>query len=129
MKIFVDTNIFISAIENSKNVKTSQTLLNSREHEIGTGLLNLMEIRTVLTKKKHRPQKDVDRVIEWLKNYLDFIHDEPPSLEGAEERQIDTLLYPMDCLILESSNSENAILTTYEKELRHHNCVHPKYLI
>lgn len=129
MKIYIDSDIFISLIENSAGAAASQALLNLNDHDLGTGLLNLLEIRTVLTKKKKHRQKEVETILQWLRDHLDFVIDDVPPLPDVNERQIDTLLYPMDCLICETADVHESLLSTYDRELIHHGCVHPKYLI
>lgn len=129
MKIYVDTNIFISLIEDSKGADVANRLLNIQNHEIGTGMLNIFEIRTVLTKKKFRPQPQVETIICWLKRNLDFIVDYVPPLPNVEARQKTTLLYPMDCMILQTSDEVGAVPTTLEREMRDHGAVHPRYLV
>lgn len=129
MKILVDTNIFIALIENSPGAKVANRLLNVRHHEIGTGTLNLLEIRTVLTKKKSKSQRKVEAFISWLRRNLDFIVDQIPPLSDVETRHKRTLLYPMDCLIMQTSDDAQAVPTTLDREMRDWGGVHPRYLV
>jgi predicted nucleic-acid-binding protein len=129
MKILIDTNIFISLLENSKQSGISQSLLNVNEHDLGTSELNLLEVRTVLTKQKQHPQQSVEATIEYLREHLDFIVEQCPSLDSVEARQKESLLYPMDCMIYVTADENGAVPTTLEKEMRTHGCVHPKFLI
>ena len=51
-RLFLDTNVFIASITNEpERVDVAKELLNS-EYEFYTSLLNLLELRTVLAKKK-----------------------------------------------------------------------------
>lgn len=59
-----------------------------------------MELRTVLTKKKRIEQEKVEPLIKRIEDRLEVIYHEPSDLVAANELQSETLLYPMDCLLL-----------------------------
>lgn len=129
MKILVDTNILVSTIEDSAESEVSAELLNLDEHELGVTQLTLFELRTVLTKKKQEPQQNVERIINWLWQHLDFVIDSAPQFSSVETLQKRTLLYPMDCMILQTALEIGAVATTLEKELREHYAVHPELIV
>nr|WP_223301861.1 PIN domain-containing protein [Haladaptatus sp. R4] len=52
MRLFLDTNILISAIVSEPGRGHAATKLLNEDHEFLTCLLNIMELRTVLCKKK-----------------------------------------------------------------------------
>lgn len=129
MKVLVDTNIFISLIQGSGRSTIAKKLINSNNIELGASHLTLLEIRTVLTKKKQRSQTKVEEIIDWLKENLDFLVTETPGAEYIEDFQQDTLLYPMDCLIMSSADLAGAVPVTFDDEMKHHNAVDPIYLL
>ena len=51
MKVFVDTNVFIASITEEPARGEMATELLNENHEFYTSILNLMEIRSVLTKR------------------------------------------------------------------------------
>ncbi len=52
MKVFVDTSVFIASITDEPGRGDLATELLNESHDFCTSILNLMEIRSVLTKKK-----------------------------------------------------------------------------
>ena len=85
--------------------------------EYYTALLNLMEVRTVLTKKKHIEQDRVEPVIKDIEERTTVVYHEPSDLFAANELQTETLLYPLDCLVLAIARDQNATLVTFDAEL------------
>ncbi len=68
MKLFIDTNIFISAIFGEEERSEIAKEVLNLEVDKYTSLLNLMEIRSVLSKKKQISKKEIEKVID------DIIH-------------------------------------------------------
>lgn len=63
-RVFLDTNVFVASITGEQGrAETAKRLLNS-EYDFYTSLLNLLELRTVLTKKKRIEQDRVEKTIE-----------------------------------------------------------------
>jgi len=52
MKVFVDTNVFIASLTDEPARGDTATQLLNEDHEFCTSILNLMEMRSVMTKKK-----------------------------------------------------------------------------
>ncbi|MEF8821542.1 MAG: type II toxin-antitoxin system VapC family toxin [Halovenus sp.] len=52
MRLFVDTNIFVANLVDEPGRSQAATDLLDSDHDLHTSLLNLMELRTVLVKKK-----------------------------------------------------------------------------
>ncbi len=52
MRLFLDTNVFIAAVTDEPNTGTTAVALLDGDHEFLTSTLNLMELRSVLTKKE-----------------------------------------------------------------------------
>jgi len=129
MRVVVDTNIFLSLILDRGKSDISQKLLNGSSYELGTSFLNLLEIRTVLTKRKGNPQSKVEDIIEWLRETLDFIIDDIPNSSNIIRHQKNTLLEPMDCMIMQSAKDAGAVPVTLDGEMKHHNAVDPKYIV
>ncbi|RJX49296.1 type II toxin-antitoxin system VapC family toxin, partial [Halonotius pteroides] len=63
MKVFVDTNVFIASITDEPGRGDVATELLNGNHDFCTSILNLMEIRSVLTKKKRVEQERVEEVL------------------------------------------------------------------
>mgnify|MGYP006282771885 FL=1 len=52
MKLFVDSNVFIASLTDEPGRGRTAIQLLDSDHEFCTSILNLMEIRSVLMKKK-----------------------------------------------------------------------------
>lgn len=129
MKVFIDTNIFIAVIEESQGSDAGRKLLNKQSWTIGTSTLNLVEVRNVLMKKKHKDADFANTVIDWLKEQLDFVISDPPDMQRVDSVHKSKLLDPMDCLFYCLSNEQNAVLSSLENELTDHGAKHPCDLV
>ena len=63
MKVFVDTNVFIASITDEPGRGDVATELLNENHDFCTSILNLMEVRSVLTKKKRVEQERVEEIL------------------------------------------------------------------
>lgn len=67
MRLFLDTNIFVATVTDEPEFGVVATELLNTDHELLTSTLNLMEVRTVLTKKNRLDDFiHFERVIESL---------------------------------------------------------------
>nr|WP_246045602.1 PIN domain-containing protein [Halorussus ruber] len=72
-RLFLDTNVFIASItKESERVEVAKKLLNS-DYEFYTSLLNLLELRTVLAKKKRLERGQVEKAIERISEEVEII--------------------------------------------------------
>ena len=123
MKLLVDANVLVAAlVEEDDGPATS--LLNA-DHEFCTALLTLMEVRTVLTKKKRVELPDVERVIDGIAARTDVYATERDDVLNAYRLQQETLLYPVDCLLLSLADGLDARLVTFDAELQDAGAVAP----
>lgn len=129
MKVFVDTNVFIASItEEPARGKIATELLNEN-HEFCTSILNLMEIRSVLTKKKRVEQEQVEGVLTDICGRVDIYAPEISDQISAYSLQEDTLLYTLDCILLALAEDVDATMVTFDGELLDHGAVEPAELI
>ena len=96
--------------------RDAATVLDT-DAEYITALLDLMELRTALTKKNDVDQDRVERLIRKIETELDAIYHEPSDLFAANELQSETLLYPLDCLRYAIAEDQDATLVTFDSEL------------
>lgn len=83
MTVFIDTNILIAATAGEpERGEVARDLLGS-DHEFATTLLNVMEYRTVLTKKKRFEQERVEEMIDGLFDRMDVYGPETGDLLEA----------------------------------------------
>lgn len=72
MKIFIDTNIFIASVTDEPTRGEIATRLLNEDHDFCTSIINLMEIRSVMTKKKQVEQEQVEEVLSDIYNNVDI---------------------------------------------------------
>ncbi|SFT03717.1 PIN domain-containing protein [Halostagnicola kamekurae] len=88
-----------------------------------------MELRTVLAKKKTIERDPVEQIEQRIKSRTIVTFPDASDMVEANQLQDETLLYPMDALILAAANSVNATLVSFDSELREHGAKRPQDLI
>jgi predicted nucleic acid-binding protein len=117
MKAFVDTNVFVASLTEEPRRGTVATEFLNRDYEFCTSILNLMEIRSVMTKKKRVEQDRVETVLDDIVENVDVYAPEISDQISAYQRQRESLLYTMDCVLLELAEDVNATFVTFDSEL------------
>lgn len=129
MKVFVDTNVFIASLTSEPERGDTATELLNSDHEFCTSILNLMELRAAMTKKKGVEQRIVEDVIDDLWDNLAVYTPEPSDQMAAFERQRETLLYTMDSLLLALAEDLEAELATFDRELLANGATPPEDIV
>ncbi|WP_311172860.1 type II toxin-antitoxin system VapC family toxin [Halobellus ordinarius] len=129
MKVFVDTNVFIASITDEPGRGDVATELLNERHEFCTSILNLMEIRSVLTKKKRVEQERVEEVLTDIYGRVDIYAPEISDQISAYTLQQDTLLYTLDCVLLALAEDIDATLVTFDGELLENGAISPSELM
>ena len=100
----------------SRDYSQQYELLNEN-HDFCTSILNLMEVRSVLTKKKRVEQERVEEVLADIYGGVDIYAPEISDQISAYSLQQDTLLYTLDCVLLALAEDIDATLVTFDGEL------------
>jgi predicted nucleic acid-binding protein len=129
MKVFVDTNVFIASITDEPGRGDVATELLNENHDFCTSILNLMEIRSVLTKKKRVEQERVEEVLADIYGGVDIYAPEISDQISAYSLQQDTLLYTLDCVLLALAEDIDATLVTFDGELLENGAISPTELM
>ncbi|WP_330631233.1 type II toxin-antitoxin system VapC family toxin [Halocatena halophila] len=129
MKLFVDTNIFVASLTDEPSRGEIATRLLNEDHDFCTSIINLMELRSVLTKKNHIEQERVEEVLSDIYNRVDIYAPEISDHITAYELQRDNLLYAMDCILLALADDVDATLVTFDGELLDHGGVAPETVL
>lgn len=129
MQVFVDTNVFVAAVTDEPDLGAVASDLLDSDHEFVTSVLNLMELRTVLTKKRRLEQDRVGRIIREILGDVDVVIHDTSDMIDANRLQEETLLYPLDCLILAVARAHDATLVSFDSELVDAGAVHPQDLL
>jgi len=128
-RLFLDTNVFIASITKEKErVEVAKELLNS-DYEFYTSLLNLLELRTVLAKKKRLEQSQVEKAIEQISEEVEIFVHETSDVLATNKLQQETLRYPMDCLILAAARDADAELVTFDREMLDNGATSPSEIL
>jgi len=129
MTLFIDTNILIAAtVGEPERGEVARDLLDA-DHEFATTLLNVMEYRTVLTKKKKFEQERVEELIDGLFDRMDVYGPETGDLLEAYAIQRETLLYTMDTVILATAKEVGGPLVTFDGELLDNGAISPEEVL
>lgn len=129
MKVFVDTNILVAVLtEEDEKFSDAKELLNS-DHQIVTSLLNLMEVRTVLSKKKNHERQEIEEVEKDIVELADIVIPDSSDSLNANKLQRENYAYPMDSLIMAIAENSGAELASFDGELIENGAKSPEELI
>lgn len=117
MKVFVDTNVFIAAATDEPETGETATDLLDSDNEFLTSLLNLMELRTVLTKKQRLELDRAREIQREITAEVDIVIPDTSDMVDAYSIQEETLLYPLDSVILAIAEAHDALLVSFDGEL------------
>lgn len=121
----LDTNVLVAAVtRDTDRSGTAIAVLNDLEDPY-TSVFNLMELRSVLAKKKGFERDRVDRIERRIADRTTVTFPDASDVISANELQSDTLLYPMDSLVLAAATAVEVPLITFDAELLEHGEVHP----
>lgn len=127
MRLFLDTNVVLATIVDDADTADGATrLLDEPDHEFATSVFTVMELRAVLTKRQRLSQDRVEGIVGDLVADVDVFLPDSGDVTDAVTLQQDTLLYPMDALILACAQSTGATLVTFDAELQEHGAVPPR---
>lgn len=129
MNVFLDTNVLVALVTDEPDTaETAASLLDS-EHDCLTSLLNLMELRTVLTKKERLELERVQEIQDEITTAVDVVIHDASDMVDANRIQQDSLLYPLDSLILAAADAQDATLVSFDSELQENGAVAPAELL
>ncbi|SDX89010.1 type II toxin-antitoxin system VapC family toxin [Halobellus clavatus] len=125
MKLLLDTNVLVAAVmRDTERSDTAVELLNEAE-ETYVSVLGLMELRSVLTKKKQIERDRITQIENRITSRTTVTFPDASDMISANQLQSETLLYPMDALILAAAEAVDATLVSFDSELREHGAEHP----
>ncbi len=88
-----------------------------------------MELRTVLTKKKKIERDRVDQIEQRISSRATVTFPDASDMVAANQLQEETLLYPMDAIVLAAANAIDATLVSFDGELREHRAKQPQEIV
>ncbi|WP_273836517.1 PIN domain-containing protein [Halococcus sp. PRR34] len=125
MRCFADTNVLVAVVtKDDDRADAAIAVLN--DHEMHTSVLNLMELRSVLAKKKQFDREHVEGIEARITNRATITFPDASDIVAANRLQRETYLYPMDALILAAADAADATLLSFDAELREHGAKSPE---
>lgn len=129
MKLFVDSNILIAVITDEKDrFDEAKELLNSK-HQIVTSTINLMEVRSVLAKKKNQEKSEIEKVEKNIVDLTDIILPDSSDFLTANRIQKENYAYPLDSILMAIAENAEAQLVSFDKELIKNGAKEPKDIL
>jgi len=117
MTLLLDTNILVAAVtEDTDRSDDAIKLLNEAE-DTYVSVLSLMELRSVLTKKKRFERDRIEQIENRITSRTTVTVPDASDMMDANRIQSETLLYPMDALILAAADALDATLVSFDGEL------------
>lgn len=130
MRLFLDTNIVLATvIDETGRAQAATRLLNHNDYAFITSSINVMELRSVLTKKARIERQQVEEIVADFLSDVEVFMPDGGDLTDAVGIQKQTLLYPVDAIILACANAADSTLVTFDSELLEHEAVEPGELL
>lgn len=129
MKAFFDTNVFVAAVTSDTDRSDEARQVLNESNDRHTSILNVMELRSVLAKKKAFERDRIERIEDRIARKTTVVFPDASDVVAANDRQSETLLYPMDALILATASSVDAPLVSFDEELLDRGAVEPRSLL
>lgn len=129
MKVLLDTNILVAAITVDTDRSDDAIELLNEVDDPYVSVLNLMELRSVLSKKKGFERERIDRIESRITSRTTVTIPDASDMLAANRLQSETLLYPMDALVLTAADAVGATLVSFDGELIEHGAERPADLL
>lgn len=129
MKLFLDTNVLVAAVTRDTDRSGRAIKLLNEVDETYVSVLNLMELRSVLTKKKQFERDRIEQIENRITSRATVTFPDASDVMTANRLQSETLLYPMDALVLAAANAVDATLVTFDAELVDHGAELPSNVL
>ena len=129
MKLLLDTNILVAAVTRDTDRSEDAINLLNEVDDTYVSILSLMELRSVLTKKKQFERDRIDQIESRITSRTTITFPDASDMIAANQLQSETLLYPMDALILAAADAIDATLVSFDAELVEHGAERPENII
>ncbi|MCG1003496.1 MULTISPECIES: PIN domain-containing protein [Halobacterium] len=125
MKLLLDTNVLIAAVTRDTERSDEAVELLNEADDTFVSVLSLMELRSVLTKKKQFERDRIDQIENRIASRATVTFTDASDVMAANQLQSETLLYPMDALVLAAADELGATLVSFDGELVEHGAMLP----
>ncbi|MCL9817677.1 PIN domain-containing protein [Natronocalculus amylovorans] len=129
MSVLFDTNVLVAALTlDTDRSETAIELLDQTDEPL-VSVLSLMELRSVLSKKKRFERNRIDSIEHRITSRMTVTFPDASDMMAANRLQSETLLYPMDAMILSAADAADATLASFDAELLEQGAKSPKQLL
>jgi predicted nucleic acid-binding protein len=120
MRVLLDTNVLVAAVTRDTQRSDAALEVLNEADDAYVSVLNLMELRSVLTKKKQFERDRIDQIEQRITSRTTVTFRDASDMMAANQLQSETLLYPMDALVLTAADAIDATLVLFDSELVEH---------
>jgi predicted nucleic acid-binding protein len=117
MKLLLDTNVLVAAVTRDTDRSDAAVELLNQADDPHVSVLNLMELRSVLSKKKQFEQARIEQIESRITGRMTVTFPDASDMMRANELQSETLVYPMDAMVLTAADAIDATLVSFDAEL------------
>lgn len=129
MRVLFDTNVLVAALTlDTDRSETAVELLDQADEPL-VSVLSLMELRSVLSKKKQFERNRIDAIEDRITSRMTVTFPDASDMMAANRLQSETLLYPMDAMILSAADAADATLASFDSELIEQGAKSPQHLL
>ncbi|MFC5135598.1 MULTISPECIES: type II toxin-antitoxin system VapC family toxin [Haloferacaceae] len=129
MRILLDTNVLVAAVTRDTDRSDEAIDLLDQADDPLVSVLSLMELRSVLSKKKRFERDRIDDIENRVTSRMTVTFPDASDMMAANRLQSNTLLYPMDAMILSAADAADATLASFDSELVEHGADLPQQLL
>jgi len=129
MRVLLDTNVLVAAVTRDTDRSDEAIELLDRVDEPLVSVLSLMELRSVLSKKKRFERDRIDAIENRVTSRMTVTFPDASDMMAANRLQSETLLYPMDAMILSAADAADATLASFDSELVEHGAELPQQFL
>ena len=129
MKVFFDTNVLVAAVTADMDRSGTAIRLLNEVDDGYTSVINLMELRSVLAKKQSFERERIEKIEDRIARKTTVVFPDASDVVAANKLQRESLLYPLDALVLAAAHSVGCQLVSFDAELLANDAVEPGELM
>ncbi len=129
MRVLLDTNVLVAAVTRDTDRSHEAIELLDQVDDPLVSVLSLMELRSVLSKKKRFERDRIEAIENRITSRMTVTFPDASDMMAANRLQSETLLYPMDAMILSAADAADATLVSFDSELSEHGAKLPIQLL
>ena len=129
MRVLLDTSVLVAAVTRDTERSGDAVELLNEADDAYVSVLNLMELRSVLAKKKEFERDRIEQIENRITSRATVTVPDASDMMAANRLQSETLLYPMDALLLGAAEAVDATLVSFDSELVEQGAMRPERVI